>query len=40
LVPSYNLEFENYKEKHSLLTLDLNSNTKLEDRKVLDTYFT
>jgi len=31
LIPNYNLERENYKDKSNLLTLDLSSKAKLED---------
>ena len=29
LIPSHNLEIENYKKKHNLLILDLSSEAKL-----------
>ena len=35
LIPSYNLEIENYKDKHNLVTTDLSLEVKLQDEKVL-----
>ena len=35
---NYNLEIEKYKEKYNLLTLNLSSETRLQDGKVLDTH--
>ena len=40
LFPSYNLEIENYKDKHGLSTLDLSSEAMLQGGKVLSTHLT
>ena len=37
LIPNYNLEIENYKEKHNLPTLRLSLEAKLQDEKVFST---